>query len=133
MLPKKGTDMNTALTEQRSPAIGRTAFAVLFAGSLAAAIAVAGPSTWQIWAFLAVPDVALLLGIAPGLQKGQLHPRAVPLYNALHRLGGPALLGLASIWLGPAWLAGALAWAAHIFMDRCFGYGLRTPEGFLQA
>jgi hypothetical protein len=111
----------------------RLAYAALFAGSLVAAISVAGAGTWQIWAFLVGPDIALLLGIAPGLEKGQLHPRAVPVYNALHRLGGPLLLGLASIWLGPAWLAGALAWAAHIFMDRAFGYGLRTPEGFVRG
>jgi hypothetical protein len=121
-----------ATLAHRSAPLARLVYGALFAGSLGAAIALAGAGTWQIWAFLAGPDVALLLGIAPGLAKGQLHPRAVPLYNALHRLGGPVLLGLVSIWLGPAWLAGALAWAAHIFMDRAFGYGLRTPEGFVR-
>ena len=108
----------------------RIVYALLFAGSLATAIAVAGVGTWQIWAFLVGPDLALLFGAGAGLEKGQLHPRAVPLYNALHRFVGPVLLGLASIWLGPGWLAGALAWAAHIFMDRSAGYHLRTPEGF---
>jgi Domain of unknown function (DUF4260) len=124
--------MSSALTH-RSTKVVRLAYAALFAGSLVAAISVAGAGTWQIWAFLIGPDLALLLGIAPGLEKGQLHPRAVPVYNALHRLGGPFLLGLASIWLGPAWLAGALAWAAHVFMDRAFGYDLRTPEGFVRG
>jgi hypothetical protein len=120
----------TAVLAHRSSSAARIAYAALFAGSLAAAIAVAGAGTWQIWAFLAGPDIALLFGVGPGLEKGQLHPRAVPLYNALHRPVGPVLLGVASIWLGPAWLAGALAWAAHVFMDRSAGYGLRTPEGF---
>ena len=44
---------------------------------------------WQFFAFGAAPDIALFVGIAPGLAKGQLHPRAVPLYNALHRFAGP--------------------------------------------
>ena len=29
-----------------------------------------------------------------------------------------------------AWLAGGLAWAAHIAIDRSLGFGLRTKEGF---
>jgi hypothetical protein len=124
--------MNSAVNHPWSLA-GRLAYAALFAGSLAAALTVAGAGTWQIWAFVTGPDLALLLGIAPGLERGQLHPRAVPLYNALHRLAGPAALGIASAWLGPAWLAGALAWAAHVFVDRSFGYGLRTPQGFQRA
>jgi len=121
--------MNAVLVD-RHPVARRAAYGVLFAGSLAAAIAVAGAGTWQIWVFLVLPDVALLLGIGRDLERGRLHPRAVPLYNALHRLVGPMALGVASVWLGPEWLAGALAWAAHVFIDRSVGYGLRTPEGF---
>jgi hypothetical protein len=121
--------MDTALAH-RFPIARRVAYGVFFAGSLAAAIAVSGAGTWQIWAFLVLPDVALLLGMGRGLERGRLHPRAVPLYNALHRLAGPVALGIASIWLGPEWLAGALAWAAHIFIDRSVGYGLRTRDGY---
>ena len=84
--------MNTALAH-RFPVARRIAYGALFAGSLAAAIAVSGAGTWQIWVFLVLPDVALLLGMGRGLERGRLHPRAVPLYNALHRLAGPAALG----------------------------------------
>ena len=121
--------MNTALAH-RFPAARRIAYGTLFAGSLAAAIAVSGAGTWQIWVFLVLPDVALLLGMGRGLERGRLHPRAVPLYNALHRLAGPVALGIASIWLSPEWLAGALAWAAHIFIDRSVGYGFRSRDGY---
>ena len=34
---------------------------------------------------------------------------------------------------GPAWLAGALAWAAHVLLDRAAGYGLRDRTGFIRA
>jgi hypothetical protein len=77
------------------------------------------------------PDLALLFGAGAGLAPGQIHPRAVPLYNAVHRLTGPALLtGAAAAGLiGPGWLVAGLAWAAHVALDRTVGYGLRTPEG----
>jgi hypothetical protein len=106
---------------------------MVFAGLLTAAVLVAGAGSWQIWAFLAGPDVALLAGISAGLQRGQLHPRAVPLYNALHVMYGPVALGIVSIWLGPAWLAAALAWGAHVAMDRAAGYALRDRNGFIRG
>ena len=111
----------------------RAGYAIAFAGLLTAALLLAGPVTWQIWVFLVAPDLALLAGASPGLQHGQLHPRAVRLYNALHVLAGPVALGIAAVWLGPAWLAGALAWAAHVSMDRAAGYGLRDRDGFIRA
>jgi len=40
---------------------------------------------WQLAAGALGPDVALFIGIGSGLEKGQLHPRAVRLYNLLHR------------------------------------------------
>lgn len=90
-----------------------------------------GVSVWYAVVFAIAPDLALLAGYAPHLAKGQFHPRAVPLYNALHSYAGPALLGIAALLgLGNAWLVAALAWALHIAVDRCLGYGLRTPEGF---
>jgi hypothetical protein len=78
------------------------------------------------------PDVALIFGASPGLEKGQLHPRAVPLYNLLHRFWGPVVLGaVAATGLIPsAFLVGALAWAFHIALDRSVGYELRAPDGF---
>jgi hypothetical protein len=108
----------------------------LLAGALAVtllvlAVAVAGVGTWQLWAAFVLPDVALHAGAARGLERGQLSPRAVPLYNALHHPAGPLVaIVAAAAFLPDAWLAGALAWGAHVAMDRAAGYGLRTRDGF---
>jgi len=94
-----------------------------------------GTGWWQFFAFGAAPDLALFAGIAPGLEQGRLHPRAVPLYNALHRFWGPLALGIlaASGIASPGFLVGAIAWALHIAVDRTVGYGLRTPDGFQRS
>jgi hypothetical protein len=100
-------------------------------GLLALAIDIAGVATWQLWVAFVLPDVALLAGAARGLERGQLSPRAVPLYNALHHPAGPLVaIVIAAAVLPDAWLAAALAWGAHVAMDRAAGYGLRTREGF---
>ncbi len=116
---------------------GRIAFgllALLLGAVLGAALIAPGGGGRQALVFGFLPDVALVVGIAPGLARGQLHPRAVPLYNALHHMAGPFLLGVAALlWLGVPWLAGALAWAVHIAVDRAAGYGPRTPDGFRRA
>lgn len=88
-------------------------------------------SWWQIPVFAVAPDVALLVGMSSGLQRGQLHPRAVPFYNAVHRFWAPvALVVVAALLQQFAWVAGGLAWIAHIAFDRSLGFGLRTHEGF---
>jgi hypothetical protein len=114
---------------------GRVVYAGLAAALLALAIApiVAWDAPWwQTVAFALAPDLAVLYGIAPGLARGQLHPRAVPLYNALHRFWGP--LGLMTVaviaGLPSGWIAGALAWAFHVAFDRAIGLRLRSPDGF---
>ena len=90
-----------------------------------------GAGWWQFFAFGAAPDLALFAGIGTGLAQGQLHSRAVPLYNALHRFAGPLTLTVvAAAFLPVGYLVGALAWALHIAVDRVAGYGLRTPDGF---
>jgi hypothetical protein len=97
------------------------------------ALAVALDGHWGAAALgLLGPDVALAFGAGRDLRPGQLHPRAVPLYNALHRLWPPALLLAAGAsGLLPTWcLVTALAWLAHVAVDRAVGYGLRTPDGF---
>ena len=90
---------------------------------------------WIALAFAVMPDIGLLAGISPNLQKGQIHPRAVPLYNALHRLVGPAALLLigATGAVGDWALVAAVAWAAHVAVDRALGYGLRDREGFVRG
>jgi hypothetical protein len=94
-----------------------------------------GTGLWQFFAFGAAPDLALLLGAGRGLAKGQLHPRAVGLYNLVHRPWGPLLLAAAAVagLGGTALLIGALAWGLHVAIDRVAGYGLRTPDGFQRA
>jgi hypothetical protein len=92
------------------------------------------------WVFLVFglgPDLAFLAGLgqAQSLEHGQMPPRAVPLYNALHRIWGPLALGLVAATgvIPPVFLVGALTWGVHVFVDRAVGYGLRTPEGWQRA
>ena len=118
------------------PAARRSTFAALAALLLVAAVAGAlalGAGWWQLAAFGLAPDLALLAGMGAGLAKGQLHPRAVPLYNALHSYWCPALLALSAVVLPAGFLIGALAWAFHISLDRAIGYGMRTRDGFQRA
>ena len=87
------------------------------------------------FAFLIAPDLTFLVALddAPRMAKGQLPPRAVPYYNAMHRALVPLVL-MALYAFGPfTWaplFAALCGWLAHISYDRAFGYGLRTKEGF---
>jgi hypothetical protein len=114
--------------------LGYGLLAALLGGALAVALVAPGGGGRPALGFALLPDAALLAGGAPGLARGRLHPRAVPLYNALHHPAGPLLLGIAAlVWLGVPWFAGALAWGLHVAVDRAAGYGPRTPEGFRRA
>jgi hypothetical protein len=104
----------------------RLAYAALAALLLGAIVLHGTADWWQLAVFGVAPDIALFYGIGTGLQRGQLHPRAVPLYNLLHRYWLP--LGLA--FFLPA---AALAWALHISIDRAVGYGLRSRDGFQRS
>jgi hypothetical protein len=108
-----------------------TAAVLLIATALELALRNGG--WWQLAAFGIGSDLALFAGFGAGLETGRLHPRAVPLYNALHSYWAPALLALAALALPGGYLVGALAWAFHISLDRAIGYGKRTPEGFPRA
>jgi hypothetical protein len=116
-----------------SPRIAYAALSAVLIAALALEVAATDTPWWLVVVFLLGPDIALFVGIGSGLEKGQLHPRAVPLYNVLHRYWGPAALALASIVLPEGWLAAALAWALHVSVDRTVGYGLRTREGFQRS
>ena len=79
-----------------------------------------------------VPHLTVLLGVGQPHARGQLAPRAVPLFNAMHQPVVPlAVLALAAAGiLSPFWLVGAFAWLGHIVVDRGMGDGLRTADGY---
>lgn len=104
----------------------------------AIAVFVSVDAGWWVFPVFAIgPDLAFLAGIGQtgALERGQMPRRAVRAYNALHRIGGPLVLGLLAVVgvLPPALLVGALVWGFHIFFDRALGYGLRTPDGLQRA
>ena len=128
----------SSIVAQRVRPWSRPAWGALAAALFGAGLAVVvtrGTGGWQLAAFALAPDLPLLAGWGPGLAHGQLHPRAVPAYNAVHRPVGPAVLALAVplAGLGAGWLVAALAWGAHIALDRSLGYGLRTRDGLQRA
>ena len=79
-----------------------------------------------------VPHLPVLVGYVQPHARGQLAPRAVPLFNAMHHPIPPlAVLGLAAAGvLPPLWFVGALAWLSHIVIDWAMGDGLRTSDGY---
>jgi hypothetical protein len=85
-----------------------------------------------LFVFGIVPHLSVLAGIGQPHARGQLAPRAVPLFNAMHHPVLPlAVLGLATLGvLPPFWLVGALAWLGHIVVDWGLGDGLRTADGW---
>jgi hypothetical protein len=115
---------------QRSGWLALGAFCVAFA-----VFEVVKHGSWALGlglGFLIAPDLAMLIGASGKLAKGQLAPRAVRYYNAVHRVWGPlAILVACTLWINSAALfTGGLAWLAHVALDRAVGYGLRAPSGF---
>lgn len=88
-----------------------------------------GGATWFALAFIALPDVALVYGAAPGLERGRLHPRAVRFYNVTHSFWIPVALMAVGLWLPPLVFTSGAVWAAHIAVDRGLGFGLRSRQG----
>jgi hypothetical protein len=125
----------TSLTDPRRLAYAAGAAALLTASIVTFTNVEAG---WWVFPVFAIgPDLAFLVGIGQtgSLERGQMPARAVPLYNALHRLWGPLALGLAAAagLLPPVLLVGALVWGFHVCFDRAVGYGLRTRDGLQRA
>jgi hypothetical protein len=115
----------------------RAAYGIGAVVLLAAAVAVftrMDAGWWVVPVFALGPDLAFLAGVGRmgSLERGQMPARAVPAYNALHRIQGPLVLGLLAVAgvVPPVLLVGALAWGCHVFFDRALGYGLRTRDGF---
>jgi deazaflavin-dependent oxidoreductase (nitroreductase family) len=79
-----------------------------------------------------VPHLPALLGIGQPHARGQMAVRAVPLFNVMHHPAPPlVIVGLAAAGvLSPFWFVGGLAWFSHIVVDRAFGDGLRTSDGW---
>jgi hypothetical protein len=130
--------MHTTATVEPRTTVARLPYATLAVSLLVAILLEAirhGTGYWQIAVFGLGPDLALFYGAAPSLEKGQLHPRAVALYNLVHRYWLPlGLAALALFGLAPlGYFIGALAWAFHISLDRALGYGLRTRDGFQRS
>jgi Domain of unknown function (DUF4260) len=126
----------TALAQNSTAA--RVVWGSLAAFLLAATVfevSTQGTGLWQAVAFGLGPDLALFAGLGANLEKGRLHPRAVGLYNLVHRLWLPlglvlfAALGLVSL----GFLVGGLAWCFHVSLDRTVGYGLRDRDGYQRA
>jgi hypothetical protein len=95
----------------------------LFAAAIGAYFTLDG-RWWLLIVLILAPDLAFL-GYLAGNRVG------AALYNAAHVTIGPLLLGgiaLAAHW--PTALSIALIWAAHVGMDRAFGYGLKYAAGF---
>lgn len=125
------------MTPPRRPPVNRwrrAAYAIGAAAAFAAAVALTrrhGVSWWYLGVFAVWPDVTLLIGMR-GAKDGRLAPKAVPYYNAAHRLIGPVVLGAAVVAFSWAWFVGALAWAGHISLDRALGFNLRAPDGTIR-
>jgi hypothetical protein len=88
---------------------------------------------WHPALFAVLPDAPLALGIARGLDRGQLHPRAVRPYNATHRLIGPITLAIVGVAISPAVVTAAIGWLFHISFDHAIGLGLRDPDGRVRS
>jgi len=120
----------------RAARVGWTAFALFLAAFAIFESAKYGlPTATAALAFLVLPDLTMLIGLrsAGTLKRGQLAPRAVPFYNAMHRAWIQVVLlvtySLGLVDFPPLFTAG-LAWLTHIAIDRAAGYGLRDRDGF---
>ncbi len=92
-------------------------------------------TTTAVGAFIA-PDLTFVVGIRDDVPHGSMSRKAVPFYNAAHRmtvaLGLTLVIGIGLAPLNSAAVVafvGGLSWMAHIAMDRAAGYGLRNADG----
>jgi hypothetical protein len=117
--------------------VRRATWLAFAAGLIAVAVVEVGRhhlGLWPIVAFVIAPDLSFLAGAGIKTEPGQLAPRAVPIYNFVHRPIVPlALMAAAAFGLVPMlWFVAGLSWLAHISIDHAAGYGLRTADGWQQ-
>jgi len=97
--------------------------ATLFVGTLIA-YATTGRTWWLVAVVVLLPDL-FMVGYLGGTRMGAL------MYNVAHATPVPAaLLGLGWWQHWPSLVAIALAWLAHIGLDRLMGYGLKYSDHF---
>jgi len=83
-----------------------------------------GGSWWLFACLILVPDVSLLAYLG-GTRLGAVA------YNALHVTLGPLVCaGLGLLLPSFDLIQVALIWAAHVGIDRAFGFGLKYNAGF---
>ncbi|MGR3541089.1 MAG: DUF4260 domain-containing protein [Hasllibacter sp.] len=84
-----------------------------------------GGPMWLLAVMILAPDLSML-GYLAGPRVG------AACYNLVHTYAAPAGLALAAVFLVPLPLGpfAALAWVAHIGVDRALGYGLKGAAGF---
>jgi len=88
------------------------------------AYSVIGASWWLFLVLVLVPDIFML-----GYFKDSRFGAAV--YNAGHTYLVPVILfGISIFFRFPVLLPISIIWAAHIAMDRAFGFGLKLNTGF---
>jgi hypothetical protein len=114
-------------------------------GLLLLAVAVAeivlhgGATIWTALLGLVGPDLVLFVGIGRPHEPGQLPRVAVPVYNMLHRPWLPLIMLVVvavddqtNAQAAP-YFVGALAWLAHIALDRALGFNLRARDGSIRG
>lgn len=116
----------------------RLAYLTAALAATTAALVVAVPAgavlVGVLLAFAIAPDLPLVIGLSESPEPGVLAPRAVPAYNAVHRLALPVLLTAVGLLSGrDGLLVAGLAWLAHVGFDRAAGYGLRTATGHISG
>lgn len=81
--------------------------------------------SWTTFAWLVVaPDLSLLAYVAGPVVGARV-------YNLVHALVAPIFLGMYGIAVGRSDVVPyALAWTAHIGLDRVLGLGLKYPSAF---
>lgn len=126
---KDAWDGNPLTWSHRHP-VGRAVSLGIGVAALTTAVRLGGARNRLLWTCAVAPDVALLIGIRSAPTWQTLPSYAIGPYNTLHAPALPAaLLGAGAVARHRQTTVAALAWLAHIAVDRAWGYGPRAPDG----